>query len=115
MHNLLETHPSIRTVFYVERPNAKPERIARKDLTNIDTTRDEQFTNLVVPVILGGLTRYEDSFGEFELSGACFRRLNFFFFQLGESIFIISYDKVPIEEVIIKLKATIDSEKKRLL
>jgi hypothetical protein len=113
MNKLLEAHPSIRTVSYVEKPHTAPERIAREGLTNIDTTRDEQFTNLVVPVILGGLTRYEDSFGEFELSGACFQKLNFFFFQQGESIFIISYDKVPIEEVIIKVKSIIDAEKKQ--
>ena len=84
MKKLLEAHLSIRTVSYLETQIASPKRIAREGLNNIDTVRDQQFSNLVVPVILGGLIRYEDSFGEFELSEDCFRKLNFFFFQRGE-------------------------------
>jgi hypothetical protein len=113
MRTLLEAHPSIRTVSYIEKPMTNPIKIARIGLNDIDTTRDEQFANLVVPVILGGLEKYQDRFGDFELSGACFQKLNFFFFKKGESTFIISYDKVPIEEVIVKLKTIIDAEKTR--
>jgi hypothetical protein len=104
MEELLHIHPAIRTVRKVDRTLTNTVLISRKGLDNISTARDQEFSMLVIPVMIGGLDKYSDEFGQLELCGAFFKKLNFFFFMKDGDYYIVSYDKVPMEDIIPKLR-----------
>jgi len=109
LNALLRSDPRIRTVAYLKDPFTQPKRVARSGIVSIDAKRDEAFTTICIPAVMGSLQQYCDDFGELLFVGGVYERLNFVFFSNEAGIFVISYDKVPMDKIVDNLRKVIDS------
>lgn len=108
LESLLRSDKRIRMVTYLKDFSSKPRRVSRGGLVSIDAKNDEAFTTITVPAVLGALLQFEGDFGKLRFVGGMYGNLNFVFFSRPEGIYIVSYDKVPMEEIVENLEKVLN-------
>ncbi len=103
LKEIIQLDPRIRMAVSTGNLFGQVEKVAREDLDSIEVEDDWVFLKIIATSMVTMFDRYEEKFGELNMSGACMDKLNFFFFRKGENIILVSYDPCSVTEIYSKL------------